>query len=106
MTYTLKTRFNTKKFGLLNIEFEYCGCTVSVMRVEQKIIITGESRTINYEFCFNTDIFKKYTIEFLQEHIKTWDSTYAFNGEDIVLKFYNEVIAKTSEQICTFMQTN
>ena len=39
-----------------------------------------------------TDIFEKHIITFLQNHIRSWDSTYAFNGEDEVIDFFNDAI--------------
>lgn len=90
MNYTLKTRFTTKELGVLNIEFEYFGLTTSEMEIEQTL---GE-KTIVYTFEFDSDIFIKHLKNYLDKHISQWDSEYAFNGEDIVINFFNEVIEK------------
>ena len=92
MTYSIKTSFLTKKLGRLNIEFQYSGYTTSHMKVD--IVSKNKIETIYYRY--PTDIFKKYIIRFMKEHIAAWEDQYAFNGEDIVLDFYNEVIEKGS----------
>lgn len=88
MQYTLTTRFKTEEMGVLNVKFEYFGATKSVMEVEQTF--NGLVNTIVYEY--STDIFEKHIITFLQNHIRSWDSTYAFNGEQEVIDFFNDVI--------------
>lgn len=88
MQYTLITRFKTEEMGVLNVKFEYFGSTRSVMEVEQTL--NDFHRTIVYEY--STDIFEKHIITFLQNHIRSWDITYAFNGEQEVIDFFNDVI--------------
>ena len=88
MQYTLITRFKTKEMGILNVKFEYFGSTKSTMEVEQTL--DDLRRTIVYQY--STDIFEKHIITFLQNHIRSWDSTYAFNGEQEVIDFFNDVI--------------
>lgn len=88
MTYILTTRFMTDKYGELDVEFEYYGSTESSMVVTQ----TKNDKIEKYEFTYSTDIFKKHIINFLTNHIKQWKSAYAFNGENYVIEFYNEVI--------------
>ncbi len=90
MSYRLSTRFKTEKQGVLNIEFEYFGTNRSLMKVSQ--ILNDDKK--QFEISYDTDIFIKYLKKFLENHIKQWDDKYAFNGEDIVLEFYNEVIKK------------
>jgi len=72
----------------LKVEFEYFGSTTSMMKVIQVI----DDISKEYKISFSTDIFQKHIIIFLNHHIVAWDSNYAFNGEDEVLDFYNEVI--------------
>lgn len=72
--------------------FEYCGCTISFMKVCQ----IYDGKKITYEYRYDTDLFKKYIIQFLSQHIYAWDSEYAFNCEDIVIAFFNEVIEEGS----------
>ena len=100
MCYTIRTRFKTAEQGTLDVCFEYCGCTISFMKVCQ----IYDGKKIKYEYRYDTDFFKKYIIQFLSQHIDAWDSEYAFNGEDIVIAFFNKVIEegsveKTKEEI-------
>ncbi|WP_286077374.1 hypothetical protein [Thomasclavelia cocleata] len=88
MSYKLRTRFKTKEQGILDVEFEYFGLVSSQMTVKQ----TLDDEIIEYTYEYNTDIFQKHITIFLQNHIKAWDSTYAFNGEDEVINFFNEVL--------------
>lgn len=88
MDYTIRTRFKTAEQGTLDVCFEYCGCTISFMKVCQ----IYDGKKITYEYRYDTDLFKKYIIQFLSQHIGAWDSEYAFNGEYIVIAFFNEVI--------------
>ena len=88
MNYTLETRFRTERMGTLEVQFEYFGSAESVMIINQTF---GDiSRKIEYGY--PTDIFKKYHVKFLERHIRHWDEEYAFNGEDIVIDFFNEVL--------------
>lgn len=88
MDYTIRTRFKTAEQGTLDVCFEYCGCAISFMKVCQ----IRDGKKITYEYRYDTDLFKKYIIQFLSQHIDAWESEYAFNGEDIVIAFFNEVI--------------
>ena len=88
MDYSLTTRFKTEDMGVLNVKFNYFGSVLSTMEVEQTL--NGVTETVTYEY--STDIFKKYIVKFLQKHILVWDSKYAFNGEEYVIEFFNEVI--------------
>lgn len=90
MNYILKTSFVTKELGTLKVKFEYFGAADSEMEVEQ--ILDGKS--ITYTFEFNSDIFVAHIKNYLEKHIAQWGDKYAFNGEDIVIGFYNEVIEK------------
>lgn len=90
MNYKLQTRFKTELQGVLNVLFNYFGLTTSSMKVEQ--IKNGESKKYNYEY--STDIFEKYLKKYLEKHISQWNDRYAFNGEEIVVEFYNEIIEK------------
>lgn len=91
MTYTLTTRFRTKKMGLLNVKFEYCGCTESFMSIQQ---IMPNNNDFKYNFRFPTEIFIQYLTKFMNAHVASWQKKYAFDGEEIVLEFYNEVLDK------------
>lgn len=88
MSYKLTTAFRTEKLGKLAVEFEYFGFTTSSMKVTQ----TYNNEVKNYEYEYPTDLFQKHITIFMTNHLAAWNSTYAFNGEDEVLAFYNEVI--------------
>lgn len=88
MDYSLTTRFKTEDMGVLNVKFNYCGFAISFMEVEQTLNETIEKVTYEY----STDIFKKYIVKFLKKHILSWDSKFAFNGEEEVIEFFNDVL--------------
>lgn len=88
MTYSLATKFTTKEMGKLDVTFRYYGFLESEMLVKQDL--NGQVQKITY--AYPTDVFKKYIVRFLQKHIAQWDSEYAFDGEEIVIDFFNEVV--------------
>ena len=90
MNYTLTTRFKTEKMGVLNVKFEYFGMVTSAMEVEK--ILNDKTETVVYEY--STDIFQKYIVKFMEKHIRYWNEKYAFNGEEEVIEFFNEVLDK------------
>jgi len=93
MYYRIMSILYTKKYGKLELKFSYTGFQKSEMSVIQSFG-EGLSRENNvvYNYVFNSDIFEKYVKRYLEEQLKAWDSEFAFNGGDIVLDFYNEVI--------------
>lgn len=88
MNYIIKTCFKTTELGILDVSFEYFGATFSHMEVVQTI----DEKKKEYTYEYSTDIFEKYIKQFLLNHIDAWSSRYAFNGEEIVIDFYNEVL--------------
>ena len=88
MDYNLSTRFKTESLGILNVKFSYFGMTTSTMEVEQNL--GGNIEKITYEY--STDIFKKYIVKKHKKHISFWGNKYAFNGEEEVIEFFNDVI--------------
>lgn len=88
MSYRLKTVFKTKDQGKIEVEFEYCGMVSSYMNIKH----TLDDKCMEYSYEYDTDIFQKHLTIFLQNHIKSWNSKYAFNGEAEVIDFFNEVI--------------
>ena len=88
MDYSLITRFKTEDMGVLNVKFNYFGMTISIMEVEQ--ILNESTEKVIYEY--STDIFQKHIIKFLKKHIRFWNEKYAFNGEEEVIEFFNDVI--------------
>lgn len=88
MDYNLTTRFKTEKMGVLNVKFNYFGATFSTMEVEQSL--GDKNKKITYKY--STELFKKHIIKFLEKHMSFWGSKYAFNGEEEVIAFFNEVL--------------
>lgn len=88
MDYNLTTRFKTEALGVLNVKFSYFGMTTSTMEVEQNL--DGNVEKIIYEY--SSDIFENHIIKFLNKHIASWGNKYAFNGEEEVIEFFNDVI--------------
>ena len=84
MHYTLSSKMPTKAYGKIIIEFEYFGGGPSTMKVktEKKI----------YTFQFDTRLFQKHIIIFMQKHMKQWESEKAFFGIEEVVNFYNAVL--------------
>ena len=88
MDYNLYTRFRTKELGTLYVRFQYFGFGNSWMIVEQEL--DGKCEKVGYSY--PSELFKKHIMKFLEKHIASWNSSYAFNGEDEVIGFFNEVI--------------
>ena len=89
--YDLSTRFYTKENGILRIQWNHFLMTTSAMMVTQ----LKDNKLTYYYIEFNSDIFGKYLKEYMLEHMKQWEpDTYAFNGEDVVIKLFNECIEK------------
>lgn len=88
MDYSLATCFKTKDMGVLDVKFKYFGMTDATMEVEQTF--NGATETITYVYA--TDIFEKHIVKFLEKHIRFWDEEYAFNGEEEVIAFFNDVL--------------
>lgn len=88
MDYNLSTRFKTKEHGVLDVTFSYFGMTTSRMDVVQNK--DGIEEKVSYSY--STELFKKHITIFLEKHLAAWDSKYAFNGEEEVIKFFNDVI--------------
>lgn len=93
MMYTFKTSFKTLKYGLLQIYIEFAGSNWSYMDVTQKK--DTAMRILRYRF--NTEIFKKHIKSYLKKHIANWDNLYAFDPEDEIVDFYNDIIENHQE---------
>lgn len=90
MQYSLAAYLKTKEMGELNIIFEYFGTINSQMKVKQ--VLNDTIQEFTYEY--STDIFYKNLIKFLNKHIEHWKTEYAFDGEEEVITFFNDVIEK------------
>lgn len=88
MNYTLSTKFKTAAMGQLNVVFEYRGCTTSLMEVEQHL----HNQATKFVYEFSTELFEDHIAAFLVNHIRSWDSEFAFDGEKYVIDFFNDVI--------------
>ena len=86
MNYSLRTRFHTEDIGIVNVKFEYYGFVTS------RMIVTKPNSDIEIIYEYATDIFVKHITEYMQNHIKAWESQYSFNGEDEVISFFNDVL--------------
>ena len=84
----------TKNQGKLDILFNYFGLVISKMIVNQ----TVNEKVSTYEFEFDSTIFVKHYKEFLLNHMKQWDTRYAFSGEDVIIAFFNEVLSQSSKK--------
>ena len=88
MSYELASFFPTKKYGDLDIHFTYFGFGTSQLFIRQ----TWDNKVCCHRIRFDTSIFKKYIVIFMEKHLTQWESQYAFFGGKIVVKFYNEVL--------------
>lgn len=88
MDYILTTRFKTEKLGVLNVKFSYFGMITSTMEVKQ----TLNNITEKFIYEYSSDIFTKHIIKYLEKHIRSWNDKYAFNGEEEVIDFFNDVL--------------
>ena len=61
---------------------------------------TKDDKVTVYEFSYPTDIFQKYITEYMTAHIAAWNGTYAFNGEDYVIPFFNTVLNAGNLDYC------
>ena len=94
MHYKLHTRFTTKAAGVLHVRFEYFGATTSQMYVLRD---EGDGNVTCYAYNYSTDLFEKHIAKFLLKHLSSWKETYAFNGEDEVVDFFNDVLTYGEE---------
>ncbi len=85
MYYRLQARFMIRKVPC-NVEFSYFGAQKSQMLIEYG--------SIRIKLTFPTHIFDKYIEKYLLEEISCIKSNDVFNGEDIILDFWNEVMDK------------
>ena len=104
MSYKLRTCFKTKKQYVLAVEFEYIGMRNSMMTVEQREFAgtfakynPDDFTRMRYIYTYDSNIFKEEIIRFMESHIKSWYSSYAFYGEQEVLHFFNRVIEETPQ---------
>ena len=82
MHYTLSSRMPTKAYGVITVEFEYFGMALMKVKTEKKI----------YTFQFDTKLFRKHIIIFMQKHMQQWGDKHAFFGIEEVVNFYNAVL--------------
>lgn len=88
MSYRLATAFKTINQGKLDVVFKYYGATDSEMLVEQEL----DGKTVEIIYEYSTDIFEKHITRFMNKHLFAWKEIYAFNGGDLVIDFFNDVI--------------
>ena len=61
---------------------------------------TKDDKVTVYEFSYPTSLFQKHITAYLTAHIAAWSDTYAFNGEDYVIPFFNEVLNAGNLDYC------
>lgn len=89
--YCLSTRFNTKENGIIRVQWDYNLFAFAEMMVTQ----IKDYAVTYYYIEFDSSIFGKYLKKYLEEHTQQWTpNAYAFNGEEIVVDLFNEVIEK------------
>ena len=84
MHYRIQAEIPFENNTIMLVEFLYIGSIESYMTIE----INGDK----IQYTFSTDIFDKYFKKYLNAEKKAIYNDYAFNGGDIVLKFYHDVM--------------
>ena len=84
MHYTLSSRMPTKAYGVIFVEFEYFGAGFSTMKVKTDKKI--------YTYQFDTRLFHKHIVIFMQKQMRQWEDKRAFFGIEEVVNFYNAVL--------------
>ena len=87
MHYRLIAEFPVGKKTLITVEFEYAGFVTSYMYIQ---INNRQMQTV---YTFDTNLFQKHIKKYMAGHMKAWDQKYAFNGGDLAIDFFNDVIA-------------
>ena len=85
MHYRIQAEIPFDDNEVMLVEFLYIGSTDSYMTVQI------QDKSIQYTF--STDIFDTYFEKYLDKEKHTIRDSLAFYGGEIILKFYNEVIA-------------
>ena len=88
MDYRLKTFFDSNDYGDLNILFFHSGGVTSDMFVLQDMGLEKYAHRVEYD----TEIFQRNIKVFMKKHMEQWDEPYAFNGLEIAVVFYNDVL--------------
>lgn len=88
MNYQFTVWLPTKTQGFLEAKAEYYGFTNARFLVSQKI---ADKKYI-HEIEFDADLFVEFLKKFMAEHLKHWDNTYAFCGEEMAVEFYNKIL--------------
>ena len=88
MNYKLKASLDIQDGKRINIRFEYYGATKSIMVIN---LIVNDSN-LRYIYSYPTEKFKNYITKYMLKHMDSWDEKHAFDGIDMVIEFYNDVI--------------
>ena len=86
MNYKLISFLPTRKYGDLELCFNYC-CGAGLY-IRQ---IMG-NKVRSHRISFDYKIFAKYITMYMEKHTAHWKSGYAFFGGEIVVEFYNYVL--------------
>ncbi len=88
MSYSFYTFFPTKEQGALKIKIEYFGTGSCMMTVTQDF----QSKSRCHVFEFDANVFKDFLIKFMTKHIDSWNSSFAFCGEELAVEIFNAVL--------------
>ena len=86
MDYKLISFFPTRKYGDLELCFNYC-CGAGLY-VRQ----TMGNKVRSHRFTFDYKIFAKYITMYMEKHTAHWKEKHAFWGGELVIEFYNYVL--------------
>ena len=104
MNYKYDARFPTNDIGTLSVRFDYFGTNKSSMYVKQFLpsCLTSydENYVLYYEFKYETSIFHNYIKKDLMSRIDSFDSPYAYNAEDLLLEWFNNILEVGEEVPC------
>ena len=90
MDYQFIVYLPTKDQGLLVANMKYFGTVTSEMTVTQTY---DDKIYYTHQIVFPTDIFIEFLTQFMTAHIKQWDSPNAFCGEELAVKFFNDILS-------------
>lgn len=101
MNYKLTAHLPTKEYGKMRVRFEYSGMGKCTMQVsgskgykKDNDVFKNYVHYICYKraYEFDSELFQKHIIKFMEAHIRNWGEEYAFRGTKEAVEFYNAVL--------------
>ena len=101
MNYKLTAYLPTKEYGKMRVRFEYSGMGKCTMQVsgskgykKDNDVFKNYVHYICYKraYEFDSELFQKHIIKFMEAHIRNWGEEYAFRGTKEAVEFYNAVL--------------